>query len=127
MTSTPARDLQREFLAITRKGQETVVHVIKVWAEAVGSVTPKLPSAYQPLADRLRAVNVLRTPEEALADAYRLAERLLDSQRKLAEDLLRATVPLLQPGRTRTAPAATEAPAASEAKSSEATEPKAEH
>jgi hypothetical protein len=102
MTSIPGRDIQRELLAITRKSQETVVHMIKAWAEVVGKVQA------QPLADKLRNANVLRTPEEALADAYRLAERLLDAQRKFAEDLLRATVPLL--GRTRPAPAETPEP-----------------
>ena len=53
MASTPTRDLQDEFLAATRKSQETVVRAIKTWVETVSTVTPKLPSVYAPLADRL--------------------------------------------------------------------------
>ena len=53
MASTPTRDLPEEFLAATRKSQETVIRAIKTWVETVKTVTPKLPSAYAPLADRL--------------------------------------------------------------------------
>ena len=53
MASTPTRDLQEEFLAATRKSQETVVRAIKTWVETVRTVTPKMPSAYAPFADRL--------------------------------------------------------------------------
>jgi hypothetical protein len=110
MASIPGQDLQREFLALTRKSQEAALRAIKAWVDTVKTVTP----GYEPLADRfgkLRTVNVpyagkLPTPEEALADAFRLAEHLLDAQRKFAEDLLKATVPLLQGGKAPAAPAA---------------------
>jgi hypothetical protein len=81
MASIPGQDLQREFLALTRKGQDTVVRTVKTWVETVKTVTPKL-----------------RTPEEALSGAFRMAERLLDTQRRLAEDLLKATVPMIKGG-----------------------------
>ena len=107
MASTPTRDLQDEFLAVTRKSQETVVRAIKTWVETVKTVTPKLPSAYVPLADRLPKLlpsvtvpfaDKLPKAEDVVASGYDFAEHLLALQRKFAEDLLTATAPLLTPG-----------------------------
>ncbi len=96
MASIPGRELQEEFLALTRKSQDVMVHAIENWVESV-----RLPSGYTPVADgfaRLRTIGTgrLGTPEEAVASAYRLAEQLLNCQRKFAEDLLKATVPLMR-------------------------------
>ena len=103
MASTPTRDLQEEFLAATRKSQETVVRAIKIWVETVRAVTPKLPTGYAPLADRLPKLpsvtvpftDKLPKPEEVVANGYDFAEHLLALQRKFAEGLLEATVPLM--------------------------------
>jgi hypothetical protein len=46
---------------------------------------------------KARAPNVCHG-KERVASAYNFAEQLLASQRKFAEDLLRATAPLLQAG-----------------------------
>jgi hypothetical protein len=112
MASTPTRDLQQEFLAATRKSQETVVRAIKTWVETVRTVTPKLPSVYVPMADRLPRLpsvtvpfaDKLPKPEDVVASGYDFAEHLLALQRKFAEDLLTATEPLI-PGNARTAKA----------------------
>src|SRR5271157_1909852 len=117
MASTPTRDLQDEFLAATRKSQETVVRAIKTWVETVKTVTPKLPSAYVPLTDklpRLPSVNVpfadrLPKPEDVVASGYDFAEHLLALQRQFAEDLLTVTEPLIPGNSPRPAPAATSA------------------
>ena len=114
MVSTPTRDLQEEFLAATRKSQETVVRAIKTWVETVMTVTPKLPSVYAPLADRLPkmpSVNVpfadrLPKPEDVVASSYDFAEHLLALQRQFAEDLLKATEPLIPGNGQSPAPAA---------------------
>ena len=103
MASTPTRDLQEEFLAATRKSQETVVRAIKTWVETVKTVTPKMPSVYAPLADRLPKLpsvtvpfaDKLPKPEEVVANGYDFVEHLLALQRKFAEDLLTATGPLI--------------------------------
>jgi hypothetical protein len=103
MPSTPTRDLPEEFLAATRKSQEAMIRAIKTWVETVRTVTPKLPSAYAPLADRLPklpSVTVpftdrLPKPEDVVASGYDFAEHLLAIQRKFAEDLLQATEPLI--------------------------------
>src|SRR5690348_4440302 len=110
MPSTPTRDLPEEFLAATRKSQEAMIRAIKTWVETVRTVTPKLPSAYTPLADRLPKLpsvtvpfaDKLPKPEDVVASSYDFAEHLLAIQRKFAEDLLAATEPLI-PANTRRA------------------------
>ena len=110
MASTSA---QEEFLGVTRKSQEAVIAVIRALAETVSrTVSPKLASVYEPLTDnlpKLPSISVpfadkLPEPEDAVARAYDFAEQLLASQRKFAEDLLKATAPLM-PGRAERAPA----------------------
>jgi hypothetical protein len=99
MASIPA---QEEFLAVTRKSQEAMITAIKTWVETVRTVTPRFTSVYAPLTDylpKLPSVTVpfvdqLPTPKDAVASAYDLAEQLLASQRKFAEDLLRAMTPV---------------------------------
>ena len=95
MASTSA---QEEFLAVTRKSQEAVIAVIRTLAETVRTVSPKLASVYEPVTDnlpKLPSISVpfadkLPEPEDAVARAYDFAEQLLASQRKFAEDLLKA-------------------------------------
>ena len=124
MASTPTRDLPEEFLAATRKSQETMIRAIKTWVETVRTVTPKLPSAYAPLADRLPklpSVTVpftdrLPKPEDVVASSYDFAEHLLAIQRKFAEDLLQATEPLIPANARRAWQDATKADAAAAAK-----------
>jgi len=86
---------QEEILAATRKSQEAMMATLKTWLDTVRTAAPKLPSKLPqvglPFADRLP------TPQDAVANAYHLAEQLLASQRKFAEDLVKATAPL-RPG-----------------------------
>ena len=89
---------QEEFLAVIRKSQETVIAVVRNLAEAVRTASPKLPSVTVPFADKLPG------PEDAVARAYEFGEQLLASQRKFAEDLLKAAAPLM-PGQAESAPA----------------------
>src|SRR5690349_8319389 len=103
MASTPTRDLPEEFLAATRKSQETMIRAFRTWVETVRTVTPKLPSVPGPLADRLPKLpsvtapfaDRLPTPEDVVASGYDFAEQLLAIQRKFAEDVLAATEPLI--------------------------------
>ncbi len=89
--TTPAREIQDEFLSTLRKGQETVIEAIKTWVETVHSVTPKLPAVHMPFAEHMP------TPEDVVSNAYDFAEALLANQRKFAEDVLKATSALLPP------------------------------
>jgi hypothetical protein len=94
---------QEDLLATARKGQEIMADAIRTWVETVMTATPKLSSVYAPFADRLPKVPSVYAPltsqlpkaEAAVASAYDLAERLLASQRKFAEDVVKATRPLL--------------------------------
>ena len=105
---------QEEFLAVIRKSQEAVIAAVTNLAETVRTASPKLASVYAPLTDNLPkppSVSVpfadkLPGPEDAVARAYDFgfAEQLLASQRKFAEDLLKAAAPLA-PGRAESAPA----------------------
>ena len=85
MASTPTQDLQNEILNTVRKSQETVIDAIKTWVETVQSITPKIPAVDMPFADKLPK------PAEVVASAYDFAEQLLASQRKFAEEVLKAT------------------------------------
>ena len=85
MASTPTQDLQNEVLNTVRKSQEGVIDAIKTWVETVQSITPKVPAVDMPFADKLP------NPAEVVASAYDFAEQLLASQRKFAEEVLKAT------------------------------------
>jgi len=87
-TRTPGQQVQDDILKTVQTSQEAALDAIKAWADAVQSITPKLPAANLPFADKLPK------PEEVVANAYDFAERLLASQRKFAEDVLKATAPL---------------------------------
>ena len=90
---------QEEFLAVIRKSQEAVIAVIRNLAETVRTANlPRPPSFSVPFADKLPR------PEGAVASTYDFAEELLASQRKFAEDLLKAAAPLM-PGHAESAPA----------------------
>jgi len=87
-TKTVGQELQGEILNTVRKGQEAVVSAIGIWADAVQSIRPPLPEVGIPFSDKLPK------PSELVSGAYDFAEQLLASQRKFAEDVLRATAPL---------------------------------
>ena len=89
MPSNPAQGLQEEFLNAVRKSEETVVDAIKTWVETVQSIAPKIPSVQVPGADKLPR------PEEVVANVYDFAEQLLATQRKFAEEVVKATASLV--------------------------------
>jgi len=98
MPSYSTQDLQEEFLNVIRTGQETVVEAVRIWVDTVKSVTPKVPSIQVPLAGRLP------TPEGVVTSAYDFAEKLLSSQRQFAEELVKATAPLMAGGGAKEEP-----------------------
>ena len=125
---------QEDLLATARKGQEIMADAIRTWVETVRTATPRLSSVYAPFADRLPKVPSLYAPlasqlpkaEAAVASAYDLAERMLASQRKFAEDVVKATRPLM-PGYGASQPKdhaepAPQEPAAAKAPQAAATE-----
>ncbi len=100
MASTTTQDLQDQFLAVVRRSQEIALDAIKTTVETIQSITPKIPSVDVPFADRLPK------PQDVVASGYDFAEQLLTSQRKFADEVLKATAPLL-PGNVESKPTAT--------------------
>ena len=89
MAYPATQDLQNEVLTTVRKSQESAIDAIKTWVETVQSITPKVPAVDVPFADKLPK------PEEFVASAYDFAEQLLASQRRFAEEVLKATSSLM--------------------------------
>ena len=82
------RDLQEAILSTTRKSQAVVVEAIQAWTGMVQSITPNLPELNMPFTDKLPQ------PHDLIGGAYDFAEQMLASQRKFAEDVLKAATPL---------------------------------
>ena len=89
MPSTTQQELQDQFLSIVRKSQEMALDVIKSMVDSVQTITPKIPSVDVPFADRLPK------PQDVVAGGYDFAEKLLCSQRKFADEVVKAAAPLL--------------------------------
>jgi len=87
-TRTATRELQAQFLDSISKGQDAVVEALRIWADAVASLTPSLPVSAMPFADKLP------TPGVVVADAFDFAGQLLAAQRKFAEDVIKVTAPV---------------------------------
>jgi hypothetical protein len=84
-----ARSTGREVqvLDAVRMSQKFTLGAIRAWSDAAQSVMPSLPSTFP-----VRPDNPPK-PEDVVANAYDFAEQLLATQRKFAEDVLRATAP----------------------------------
>ena len=91
-TSTQ-QELQDQFLSMVRKGQEIALDVIKSMVDSVQTITPNIPSFDVPFADRLPK------PQDVVASGYDFAEKLLSSQRQFADEVVKATAPVL-PGKS---------------------------
>src|SRR6266480_1745156 len=87
-TSSTQQELQDQFLSIVRKGQEIALDAIKSMVDTVQTITPKIPTVDVPFADKLPK------PQDVVASGYDFAEKLLASQRKFAEEVIKATTSL---------------------------------
>jgi hypothetical protein len=98
MADNIGQDIQDEVLNAVRKSQAAVVEAIERWTTTVQSLKPELPDLNLPFADSLNLADKLPKPEQLVKSAYDFAEQLLASQRKFAEDVLKATSPLIGAG-----------------------------
>ena len=57
--------------------------------DSVQTITPKIPVVDVPFADKLPK------PQDVVARGYDFAEKLLSSQRQFADEVVKATAPLL--------------------------------
>ena len=78
-----------KFLATVRKGQEIALDAIRTMVDTIQTITPKVPSVDLPFADKLPK------PQDVVASGYDFAEKLLSSQRKFADEVVKAAAPLL--------------------------------
>jgi hypothetical protein len=88
-TTSTQKELQDQFLSMVRKGQEIALDAIKTMVDSVQTITPKIPAVDVPFADRLPK------PQDVVASGYDFAEKLLSSQRKFADEVVKAAAPLL--------------------------------
>ena len=89
-TSTSTQqELQDQFLSIVSKSQEMALDAIKSMVDTVQTITPKIPAVDMPFAEKLPK------PQDVVASGYDFAEKLLSSQRKFADEVVKAAAPLL--------------------------------
>ena len=85
-----ARDVQGGGdVQTVNQSQDAVIEAIRDWADAVQALTPKLPPLNVPFAGKLPQ------PEQLVASAYDFAEQVARQQAQVAEELVKATSPLL--------------------------------
>jgi hypothetical protein len=89
MASTVTQELQDQFLSTVRKSQEMALEAIKTLVDTIQNITPKVPAVDLPFADKLPK------PQEVVDSGYDFAEKLLTSQRRFAEEVVKATAALL--------------------------------
>jgi len=88
-TTTTQQELQDQFLSIVRKSQEMALDAIKSMVDTVQTIAPRIPTVDVPFADQLPK------PQDVVASGYDFAQKLLTSQRKFADEVVKAAAPLL--------------------------------
>ena len=88
-TTSTQQELQDQFLSIVRKSQEMALDAIKSMVDSIQTITPRIPAVDVPFADRLPK------PQDVVASGYDFAQKLLTSQRKFADEVVKAAAPLL--------------------------------
>jgi hypothetical protein len=88
-TTTTQQELQDQFLSIVTRSQEMALDAIKSMVDTVQTITPRIPAVDVPFADRLPK------PQDVVASGYDFAQKLLTSQRKFADEVVKAAAPLL--------------------------------
>jgi hypothetical protein len=88
-TASTQQELQDQFLSIVRKGQEIALDAIKSMVDTVQTITPRIPTVDVPFADQMPK------PQDVVASGYDFAHKLLTSQRKFADEVVKAAAPLL--------------------------------
>ena len=88
-TTSTQQELQDQFLSIVTKSQEMALDAIKSMVDTIQTITPRIPAVDVPFADRLPK------PQDVVASGYDFAQKLLTSQRKFADEVVKAAAPLL--------------------------------
>src|ERR1700755_1682566 len=83
------QELQDQFLSIVQKSEEISLDASKPMVDTVQTITPRIPAVDVPCADKLPK------PQDVVATGYDFAKKLLTSQRKFADEVVKAAAPLL--------------------------------
>ena len=94
--SSNCQGIQGGVLSTIRAGQAAVVDAVERLVATAVSMRPELPEL--PFADVLNISDKLPKPGDIVSGAYDFAEQVLASQRAFAEDMLKATAPLVTGG-----------------------------
>jgi hypothetical protein len=88
-STTTQQELQDQFLSIVTKSQEMALDAIKSMVDSIQTITPRIPAVDVPFSDQLPK------PQDVVASGYDFAQKLLSSQRKFADEVVKAAAPLL--------------------------------
>src|SRR6476659_3296431 len=88
-TTNTKQELQEQVLSSARKRQEMALDALKSMVDTVQTLTPRIPTVDVPCADQLPK------PQDVVASGYDFAQKLLTSQRKFADEVVKAAAPLL--------------------------------
>jgi hypothetical protein len=79
---------QEQFVAAVRQSQQVVLDAVTAWAKAVEEISPPVPA--------LPGLENMPKPEIVVDNAFDFAQKLLDTQREFARNVIKATSPALE-------------------------------
>src|SRR6201989_312611 len=88
-TTSTQQELQDQFLSIVRQSQDMALDATKSMVDPFQTIPPRIPTVDVPFADQLPK------PQDVVASGYDFAQKLLTSQRKFADEVVKAAAPLL--------------------------------
>jgi hypothetical protein len=78
-------ELADQFVELIERGQDAILDAVRQWAETGGRMMPDLPTP--------PASELLPNPQDVVAGQFDLAEKLLATQRRFAEQLVQTVRP----------------------------------
>jgi hypothetical protein len=81
---------QEQFIAAVRQSQQAVLDAVAAWTKAVEEITPPLP------VPAIAGLENLPKPEAVVDNAFDFAQKLLDTQREFARNIIKATSPAFE-------------------------------
>ena len=79
---------QEQFFAAVRQSQQAVLDAVAAWAKAVEEITPPVTA--------VPGLESLPKPDTVVDNAFDFAQKLLDTQRDFAHNIIKASSPALE-------------------------------
>lgn len=83
-----AQASQEQFVEALRQSQQAVLEAVAAWTKAVEEITPPVPA--------LAGIENLPKPEAVVDNAFDFAQKLLDTQREFAHNIVKAASSALE-------------------------------